>query len=217
MNKFNLLTGAAVMVTIMGSAAAAQAADTGWYVGADVGMHYPKDMEINYTAIPGFPVQSTITYGAGDDFTFDGRVGYRYAPNFRIEAEGVLSPGDAGPYALRTWQLFGNLYWDVAPDAIVAPFFGAGLGIQRTNVSAPNPPAGVDDSDFGFAGQVIAGLTWKASDTVDVDLTGFYRRSSTLDWQTQALGAASWKPEEYGMTLGFRMAVGGSAPAPAKK
>lgn len=213
MKKFNLLAGAAVVAVIAGSAASAQAQDTGWYVGADVGMHYPKDMEVNYTAIPGFPVQSTITYGAGDDFTFDGRAGYRYAPNFRIEAQGVFSPGDAGPYDLRTWEVFANLYWDVAPDAVISPFVGGGLGLQRTTVQAPNPPVGVDDSDFAFVGQIIGGLSWKASDTTNVDLTGFYRRSATLDWQTAALGAASWKPEEYGLTLGFRMGLGGAAPA----
>jgi opacity protein-like surface antigen len=55
----------------------------------------------------------------------------------------------------------------------VQPYIGGGLGMALADVNVQfNPPAGggLDDTAFGFAGQLGAGVKFAVGDSFDVDI-----------------------------------------------
>ena len=91
---------------------------------------------------------------------------------------------------VTSWSLMGNVLYDILPDSALSPFIGAGIGINHTKVdvtgqfsnitgaiSAANPAIQnllIDDKDTSFAYQGIAGIAWKATEQLRVDLTYRY-------------------------------------------
>ena len=90
----------------------------------------------------------------------------------------------------EAWTLMGNVIYDFAPGATINPFVGVGIGVNRLAVkavgqlsgvtppiSAGNPPIQnltVDDADTNLAYQALAGVAWKVSDRLNLDLTYRY-------------------------------------------
>ncbi len=99
---------------------------------------------------------------------------------------------------ITSWTLMGNVIYDIAPGAVINPFVGAGIGINHVTVdavgqfssvtgafSAANPSIQnltIDDDDTALAWQLIAGLAWRATDRLNVDLTYRYLGGTDLDF-----------------------------------
>lgn len=79
--KFQLLAGVAVVALCAASGASAQSATSGWYVAGDVGYHAPKDVKA--TSSTGY----NWKFSQDEDWAGFGRLGYKFTPNWRLEAE----------------------------------------------------------------------------------------------------------------------------------
>ncbi|MFA7263565.1 MAG: outer membrane beta-barrel protein, partial [Caulobacter sp.] len=183
--KFKLLAGAALAVTTLAATGAA-AQDSGWYGALDVGYHWSDDTNFNSTI-------STFNLDGDDDWTGLARLGFRLTPNWRIEIEGGWRPGalptptvdTEGEYEVMS--LMENIIFDFMPDGDLHPFVGVGGGVARAVVGAVSAPSLVVDwDDTAFAWQGIAGVTAKASDRMNVDLT--YRYFQTDDFDLGNIG-----------------------------
>jgi OOP family OmpA-OmpF porin len=146
-------------------------------------------------------------------------------------APGCGSPGGD----LRSWTAMGNVLYDFAPDATFSPFLGVGLGVNHSSLrvngqfsnvtgalTATNPAfqnLTIDDSDTAFAWQGIAGIAWKATDRLKLDLTYRYLGGSDLDFGS--VGSAQLQPgvfsgdyRDQSVTIGLRYSFAAPPPPP---
>ncbi|WP_168077764.1 OmpA family protein [Caulobacter sp. SSI4214] len=86
--NMRLLVGVAAVALSAASGALAQSATSGWYVAADVGYHDPSGVKTTTTN------NLDWTFSGDHDWTGFGRFGYKFSPNFRLEAEYGYRPGD---------------------------------------------------------------------------------------------------------------------------
>ncbi len=136
---------------------------------------------------------------------------------------------------IKSWTVMGNVIYDILPDFVIDPFVGAGIGVnhmkanftgQFSNVpgalSATNPAfqnLTVDDSDTAFAWQVLGGLSWKATDQLNVDLTYRYLSGSDVAFQTTSTAALSpgtfrGRYKDQSVTIGVRYLFAAPPPPP---
>lgn len=171
------------------AATSAAAQDTGWYGALDIGYHRTETQTLHSSGTPYVP-----TIGHSDSWVGFARVGYKLSPNLRLELEGGYRPGDVGAIcepnfgcvgkggSEHAWSLMSNLLVDLMPNSSFSPFIGGGLGVVRTSLSrsvditptATNGTLTVDDADTKFAWQGIAGVSFKASERLNVDVTYRY-------------------------------------------
>ncbi|WP_091736790.1 OmpA family protein [Phenylobacterium immobile] len=138
---------------------------------------------------------------------------------------------------LKTYTLMANVLFDLAPNSVINPFVGVGVGVNYTKaevlgqfstvtgaLTAANPSIQnlrIDDSDTAFAYQGIAGIEWAATDRLSVDLTGRYLSGSDLD--LNSVGSAALQPgvfsgkyKDTSVTVGLRYSFAPPPPpAPA--
>lgn len=73
---------------------------------------------------------------------------------------------------IRTTRLFANLIADVETASRFTPYFGAGIGVARSNIglSYGGVPGAVnlDDNSTDFTAQLIAGSAYSLTDTVSL-------------------------------------------------
>uniref|UniRef100_UPI0026144183 outer membrane protein n=1 Tax=uncultured Caulobacter sp. TaxID=158749 RepID=UPI0026144183 len=86
--KMRLLVGVAAVALGAASGALAQSATSGWYLGADAGYHQPDDVKATSTN------NYQWNFGSDHDWTAFGRMGYKFSPNWRVEAEFGYRPSD---------------------------------------------------------------------------------------------------------------------------
>ncbi|ADG12040.1 OmpA family protein [Caulobacter segnis] len=86
--KMRLLVSVATVALGAASGALAQSATSGWYVGADVGYHESKDVKATSTN------NYQWNFGGEHDWAAFGRLGYKFTPNWRVEAEYGFRPND---------------------------------------------------------------------------------------------------------------------------
>ncbi|OXE36257.1 MAG: hypothetical protein CGW95_08865, partial [Phenylobacterium zucineum] len=262
--KFKLLAGAAMAAVCVASGASA--ADTGWYGAVDLGYHWPDSFALKSSnnASTGQPYAWDLSQK--EDWAGFARLGYRVSNNWRVELEGGYRTGDVNsfrggagqaivgvcaPGVIRTaasptcgapsgsvqvWSLMGNVIYDFAPDAVINPFLGAGLGASQIKVdglqgqfsnvtgtiSAANPAyqnLSISKSDTTIAYQLIAGAAWKATDLLNVDLT--YRYLGGADSSFKSTGSAALQPgvfkgpyRDASVTVGLRYSFAPPPPPP---
>ncbi|MBI1405385.1 MAG: OmpA family protein, partial [Caulobacter sp.] len=215
--KFKLLAGAAIAATLVASGASAQ--DAGWYGAIDLGYHWSDDT--NYELGAG----GSANVDPDDTWMGAARLGYRLSPHWRVELEGAYRPGDVPDGAVFTaggnfevFSLMGNVLFDFIPDGDLSPFVGVGGGIAGAQYDTQDPPFNdfiVDDSDSTWAWQAIAGVSAKATDRVNVDLT--YRYFQTGDFNFTNNGAAGPMKGSYNdqsVTVGIRYSFAAPPPPP---
>ena len=128
---------------------------------------------------------------------------------------------------LSSWTVMGNVIYDILPGSVLNPYIGAGIGAnhvkmdvlgQFSNIPGTVTTANalqnleVDDSDTAFAYQLIAGLAWKATDQLSIDLTYRYLGGSDLDFTSTNTslasglqpGVFSGEYKDQSVTLGLR-------------
>uniref|UniRef100_UPI0025D0FA31 outer membrane protein n=1 Tax=uncultured Caulobacter sp. TaxID=158749 RepID=UPI0025D0FA31 len=86
--KMRLLVGVAAVALSAASGALAQSATSGFYVAGDAGYHQPDSVKARSTG------NYQWDFSADKDWAAFGRFGYKFTPNFRIEAEYGYRPGD---------------------------------------------------------------------------------------------------------------------------
>ena len=86
--NMRLLVGVAAVALCAASGASAQSALSGWYVAGDAGYHEPKDVKA--TSSNGYQ----WNFNADKDWAAFGRLGYKFSPNWRVEAEYGYRPSD---------------------------------------------------------------------------------------------------------------------------
>ena len=219
-----LVLGMALASTALATPALAR--DDSWYIEGDVGGVLVEDMQ-NLVS-PGAGVLNTdIGYDVG------GIIGYDFG-GFRLEAEtsyrdasadafnrsgsSTISGGtlDGGASAL-SFMLNGVL--DFGEDDGLQGFVGAGAGVGRLNVDASNSPAiYLNDSDTGFAYQVVAGVRHAISSKVDLGLK--YRLYSQNNVDLIAPGGAALKSDFRShsllLTLGYNFGEEAAPPPPPR-
>ena len=152
-------------------------------------------------------------------------------PVTAICSSSSVSPACGRPDgSLHAWTLMGNLLVDLMPDGMVDPFVGGGLGVARTSlslngVSRSTTPAlnnqGLvsDDADTKFAWQGIAGVSVRASERLNIDVTYRYLGSQRSNFTT--VGAGTVQPgvidgayKDQSITIGLRYALSAPPPPP---
>ena len=203
------------------------------------------------TKNPDWLVLGRIGYRLNGHIRFEAEGGYRHetvtsfngfdagddADRFYLCHSGSTGSGDcANPKGSETaWSAMGNVIFDLLPHSRINPFIGGGAGViglklHSGGIVVGGPPtivpitpfvAVVDSSDTHFAYQGIAGVSFRATDRVNVDLTYHYTRADNISFGNASL--ASIDPNETGrlrgnfrdqaVTLGFRYSFA-SPPAP---
>ncbi len=228
-----LVIGMAMASTAIASPALAR--DGAWYVELDGGPMLVEDIEFDVGAATNAVVADTHT-----GFDFGGIVGYDFGA-LRLEAEasyreaeletltstGALFPSTgtftapAGTYAAggdaNVLSFMLNGLFDFGPDDGLQGFVGGGVGVARAKMDNAtirfSGPGFLDDSDTGFAWQVLAGVRAPLTETIDVGLK--YRMFNTTDLDLVDTrgrdSSAKWRSHSLLGTIGFNF---GGAPAP---
>jgi OOP family OmpA-OmpF porin len=138
---------------------------------------------------------------------------------------------------LDVWTAMANVIYDFMPDSAISPFLGVGAGVNHTKVktlgqfstvtgavTAANPAIQnlvIDDDDTVFAYQALAGLSWKATDRLNVDLTYRYLGGSDMDFASVGSAPAGLQPgvfsgdyRDQSVTLGLRYSFAAAPPPP---
>lgn len=182
-------------------ASPALARDGQWYVGVEGGAMIVEDTTFDIGA-----TGDRLIVEADKGYDVGGFVGYDFGA-FRLEAEAsyrdanlesvtVGSTGlGVGPNVARAGlypaggsvnvlSFMLNGMFDFGPDDGLQGFVGGGVGVARTSMDgfiSRSQPSSFDDSDSGFAWQVLAGVRAPLSDNVDVGLR--YRMFNSHDVQ----------------------------------
>ncbi|WP_439491511.1 outer membrane protein, partial [Blastomonas fulva] len=169
----------------------ALARDGQWYVGVEGGAMLVEDIQFDVGA-----VNNGVTLDTDTGYDVGGIVGYDFGP-FRLEAEVSYREADVtdvqstvaiargaplpalvgrsnavGSANVLAFMLNGLV--DFGPDDGLQGFVGGGVGVARTDITAaatnPGRAAFLNDSDTGFAWQILAGVRAPLSDSWDVGL-----------------------------------------------
>lgn len=183
-----LVIGMAMASTALASPALAR--DDSWYVEVDGGVMIVEDLEFDVNG-----TDDGLAFDTEEGYDFGGIVGYDFGP-FRLEAEASYRATDVDEVTVGTSGFpagaNGNLafpetvdargeanalsfmvngLFDFGPDDGLQGFVGGGLGVARTAIDAritESGSPGVDDSDSGFAWQLLAGVRAPLNDRWDV-------------------------------------------------
>ena len=171
-------------------ASSALARDGQWYVELGGGPMIVEDLELGVD-----DDVDQIGLDSDEGFDFGGAVGHDFGA-FRLEAEASYREWEfdtiqVGPTGLRAPNGFAgsgdfdvsgdpnalsfmvNGLLDFGPDDGLQGFVGGGVGVARTDFDVllgVNDGRSVDDSDTGFAYQILAGVRAPLSRSVDVGL-----------------------------------------------
>ena len=221
-----LVIGMALASTAIASPALAR--DGAWYVELDGGPMLVEDIDFD---LPG--ATNAVTVDTHYGYDFGGVVGYDFGA-VRIEAEASyraadldeLVVGAAGVPSINAGttarnqtlasdgeasalSFMVNALADFGPDDGLQGFVGGGVGIARTKFDGVSinrrGPGFLDDSDSGFAWQLLAGVRAPLTDTVDVGVKYRFFNTSELDMvDTRGRDTnAKWRSHSLLGTIGF--------------
>jgi OmpA-OmpF porin, OOP family len=183
----------------------------GWYgsAGASYSLGGSLDIDAPLNPVGAGQAPYMIGKGAKGDTGFGGALalGYGFDNGFRLEAQlakgnaEFKNSGDSSTIGnINVWTAMLNGLYDFNRDGRINPFVGAGVGLARVNLLAgsydlanglnPNPnialarasAVSVDDSDTGFAWQLIAGLGLKLTDNLTADISYTYVNVADLNF-----------------------------------
>jgi OmpA-OmpF porin, OOP family len=140
---------------------------------------------------PGVATVGSVGWGFGNGLRAEGEFSYRWNDVDRITGFGRLGPAfsRAGGQQ-QTFGLMANLLYDFQiPDSPwVVPYLGVGLGMAWTDWSSTrtrsvpaNLELSVDDTQFNFAYQAIAGAAFPIRPVPGLAITAEYRFFGTLE------------------------------------
>jgi outer membrane protein OmpA-like peptidoglycan-associated protein/opacity protein-like surface antigen len=227
-----LVIGMALASTAIASPSLAR--DGAWYVELNGGPMIVEDIEFDVNGaenVVSLDSKTGYDFGGivGYDFGFirlEAEAGYRAADIDTLNADTLLLPTNAardvsgaytagGDTSVLSFMLNGLA--DFGPDDGLQGFVGGGVGVARTKVSGAtvdlSSPGWLDDSDSGFAWQVLAGVRAPLTDNIDVGLKYRFFNTATNDF-VDSRGRdveGKWRSHSLLGTIGFNF---GGAPAP---
>ena len=185
-----LMMAGAALAALAGFATSAAASPDGWYGALDYGGHQPFD---SHGTLPNGAEVGLFQHLDWDAFA---RVGYQFTPNWRVELEGSwredhMKPANGFGYKGNYDDVAGmaNLIYDFAPEWTVHPFIGAGIGADHEYVKERGGGGAFQITTTGqteFAYQGLAGLSWAASDRINIDLTYRYLNGGKFNLASSA-------------------------------
>ncbi|WP_327194434.1 outer membrane protein, partial [Novosphingobium organovorum] len=191
------------------------ARDDAWYIEMDFGAMITEDAS---ATINGVSDEGQFDFKTG----FDGGavIGYDFGP-FRLETEASYRQAkvnkytdSAGSAAYRgdgnVLSFMVNGLLDFGPDDGLQGFVGGGAGVARTSYDL------VDDSDTGFAWQVIAGIRAPLTKHIDVGLKYRFFNADNIDMVTTAGDSLStkWRSHSLMGTLTYNFGEPAAPPPP---
>lgn len=202
---------ASALALMFASAANAQdlsegvAASDAWYVGVTTGASWPETSGLQGAAAGRFENDDPEVFG----LVAIGR-GMR---GWRGELEGGWRQSDLGGLdgvpgtngELTQFTAMINIVRDLAPFAAVRPFLGAGVGIAVSELEFNAPLVDVEDEDTAFAAQAIAGVAFKLTPNVALDVGYRYFWTDAADF-----GPVSFRNDfdRHEATVGLRFGFG---------
>ncbi len=128
----------------------------------------------------GVPVAVSVGYSSGD-YRLEGAVGYQsHGIDKALNGSGVMVPVTGMDVSI--WSFMANGYYDLSiKDSSVSPYLTAGLGMANVKVDGTDGTF-IDDSVFAW--QVGAGVGFKASENVVVDLGYRYFKAADVTDKT---------------------------------
>ena len=142
---------------------AAQTVDTDYDSGFQVGLGVGRSLPRLSTDRVGVRGEIELSYGEAD------------ADRIRFSGNGPADEVNVGG-GLRSTTVFANIYADFATQSAVTPFVGAGLGIGDFRQDLVyGPGVRVSESDTAFGAQLIAGVSYAASDSLTLTADARYR------------------------------------------
>ena len=213
-----LMMAGAALAALAGFATSAAASPDGWYGALDYGGHQPFD---SHGTLPGGAEVGLFQHLDWDAFA---RVGYQFTPNWRVELEGSwredhMKPANGLGYKGKYDDVAGmaNLIYDFAPEWTVHPFIGAGIGADREYVKERGGGGAFQITTTGqteFAYQGLAGLSWAASDRINIDLTYRYLNGGKFNLASSAGPIHTTDYQDQSVSIGLRYSFGAEAPPP---
>ncbi len=158
------------------------AGEKGFYATGSFGFNQANDIDVD--VING--TDYTIEPDSG--VALDLGVGYDFGDNFRVEAtwDRMASPGgnrtDTGNYDNDTTvdSYLASLYYDFDSSSKWSPFVGLSVGSTTASIGGVTG----DNEDTSFSYGVQAGVSYEASEEIDVFGKISYLRVNDLDYDT---------------------------------
>ncbi|MBI3419000.1 MAG: OmpA family protein [Proteobacteria bacterium] len=194
----------------------------GWYLGTAAGLNIEQDTDVKSGGItnrlffdPGFAVSGSLGYGFESQFRPELEVTYR-----RNTLDIPHGPGASSAHGnFNSVAFMGNLLYDFNTNSGFTPYLGVGVGGALIDAQKAGIVFGgntIDEQDFQFAYQGIAGASFELSE--HVDLTADYHFFRTLDPRLKTAAGARVTDTEYmnhSIMLGLRFIFGVDRPEPA--
>ena len=137
------------------------------YVGAGAGLNFLNDLDLT----GGGDVDTDLGWAG------IGALGFRVGNGIRTELEGGyrFNDGDIAGVSsnVRTWSAMANLIYDWDTNTLIEPYAGVGLGAVNAEIA--------NDSEWAFAYQGIAGMSFEISDWVEPFIDYRYLGTAGLD------------------------------------
>lgn len=201
----------------------------GLYIGAGIGASIPSEAKITG---PGVSTEAELDAFVAAMAT----LGYSYSNNLRSEIELAYRQNDvakvgtstgSGDYTTINPML--NLYYDFPGMGRFTPYLGAGVGLANLDLGSVSPVDGsrLDDSDWVYAYQGIAGIGYQLTNNVGLFADYRYLDTSEGNFKTAAGRELGTDYTEQRVMVGLRwffgapekkmepMPVAAPAPAPA--
>ena len=199
MKKALLAAAAIVALPVM---AQAQTAAPGFYIGAEGGLKWLLNTNIN-----GAAVTPQTGWAAG------GMIGYDFVGP-RVELEGIYRQNQT--YAgfqnvainnqIGQLGIMANLMYDFAPASTITPYIGAGAGIAFVDSNSS-----LGSTQFAYQG--IIGLGWNIDSNFRVNLDGRYYGTTNPSVTINGFNS-TWSNNNFSVMLGLVIKFGASAPPP---
>jgi opacity protein-like surface antigen len=199
--------------------------EPGFFIAGSVGGNFQRDDPLRVTSPTG---KSRIKTDFKDDVGFTVAIGYQYdkalvsflqflKPRLELEYNFARAELRGASGRVRTDYFKGLLYSDIrwSQDQKIVPYFGTGVGIGRVDAElrgiSPNagaPTIAINDSSSRFSTHSSLGLTFKATEGLDIYAEGRYSR--TLGVKLDAVDAVGTplriksKAQAFGLGLGAR-------------
>ena len=215
MNKAARMTAALAVAATFASAAQAQDAGPGYYVGAGFGLVDVPSTSVTDTA------SRSVKFDNGNMGALS--FGYDYASPWRGEIELARRAADlktvsgtAASGELLATSLMANALYDFDINAPVSPYLGLGLGVARVKMDNASPfgASSINDSDNVLAGQAIAGVSFAVNSNIDLFADYRYFRTADVGMRTAAGNSASFDVDTHSMMVGLRFNFGAPKPQP---
>jgi len=197
---------ALALLTAIAAASSAHADDMmaspqGLYLGLGVDYSMPRNTQIKGVA-------NDLSRDMDNSVGGMGALGWSYGNNWRTEAEIQYRDNDAKPSGdAAVWNGMLNAYYDFTNIGLgrFAPYLGAGLGAARVDFGkVPAATSTLDDNDWVFAYQGIAGVGYRLTDQLNVFAD--YRYLASMDGSYKLTNGTSVDAgyNEHQVMLGIR-------------